>query len=184
MSMADQATAAPAHAPAKAGPATVDGLLGKEGGSGILSKRGSVWAPPEMPMDLSGTNLRLPTEYVSDEEVQKAIHDGSVVVVTIGSDNLPYAVRKKPGKDESVMTMQASQAGTAEAGTELPPNSHPSQDAGTKRMTPEEAARMVERLQEASMPRVIMVEDPDKEAREQRHQQLKAEKEKAEKAKK
>jgi stringent starvation protein B len=184
--MAEQA-AAPATKPqaASSGPATVDGLLGKEGGGNILSKhRSGVWASPGTPIDLSGTNLRLPVEYVSDEEVQKAIHDGSVVVIAIGSDNLPFAVRKKPDKDEVVMTLSASQAGTAEAGTELPPNSHPSQDAGAKRMTPDEAARMTERLAENMIPRVIMVEDPDKEAREQRHQQLKAEKEKADKAKK
>jgi hypothetical protein len=144
--------------------ATVDGLLSKEGGTGILSKhRAGVWAPPETPIDPSGTNLRLPIEYVSDEEVQKGIHDGSLVVITIGSDNLPYAVRKKPGeKDAVVMTVGAAQAGTAEAGTELPPNSRPSQDAGTKRMTPDEAAKMVERLQELTIPRVIMMEDPAK----------------------
>jgi hypothetical protein len=159
--------------------ATVDGLLSKEGGSGILSKRGGVWSTPETPIDPSGTNLRLPIEYVSDEEVQKAIHDGEVVVITIGSDNLPYAVRRKPEEGEVVLTMQASQAGTAEAGTELPKNSHPSQDAGTKRMTPDEAARMVERLQEAAMPRVVMVEDPDKEARAERREQAKQQAEEA-----
>jgi hypothetical protein len=156
---------------------TVDGILSKEGGTGILSKRGGVWAAPEAPLDLSGTNLRLPLEYVSDEDVQKGIQDGSLVVITIGSDNLPYAVRKKPEKDEVVMVVGAAQAGTAEAGTELPPNSKPSQDAGTKRMTPDEAARMVESLQDVMMPRVVMVEDPDKEARAERQ------KEKAEKAK-
>lgn len=157
---------------------TVEGLMGKEGGSGILAKRHGVWAPPETPIDPSGTNLRLPVEYVSDEEVQKGIHDGNLVVITIGSDNLPYAVRKKPEKDEVVMTMGAAQAGTAEAGTELPPNSHPSQDAGTKRMTPDEAARMTERLSEAMMPRVVMVEDPDAEKRKKdREARAKAEQE-------
>lgn len=159
--------------------ATVDGILGKEGGSGVLSKRGGVWAAPESPIDNSGTNLRLPLEYVSEEEVQKAIHDGSVVVVAIGSDNLPFAVRKKPEEGEVVMTLPASQAGTAEAGTELPKNSHPSQDAGTKRITPDEAARISERLSEQMMPRVVMVEDPDKEARAERREKLKAEQEKA-----
>jgi hypothetical protein len=161
--------------------ATVDGILGKEGGSGILAKRGGVWAAPETPIDPSGTNLRLPLEYVSEEEVQKGIHDGSLVVITIGSDNLPFAVRKKPEKDELVMTVNAAQAGTPEAGTELPPNSRPSQDAGTKRMTPDEAAKMVEALQDLAIPRVVMIEDPDKEARAER--KAAAEKEKAEKAK-
>jgi hypothetical protein len=164
------------------GPATADGIMSKEGGSGILSKRGGVWAAPESPIDPSGTNLRLPLEYVSDEEVQKGIHDGSLVVITIGSDGLPYAVRKKPGKDEPVMTMSAAQAGTAEAGTELPPNSKPSQDAGTRRMTPDEAARMVESLQDVMMPRVVMVEDPDKQARTERREHAREQREQAEKA--
>jgi hypothetical protein len=74
--------------------------------------------------------------------------------------------------------MSAAQAGTAEAGTELPKNSHPSQDAGTKRMTPDEAARMTERLADVMMPRVVMVEDPDKEARAERREKEKAEREK------
>lgn len=161
--MAEETKPQAAKPQAASGPATVDGLIGKEGGGGILSKhRSGVWASPGTPIDLSGTNLRMPTEYVSDEEVQKAVHDGSVIVIALGSDNLPYAVRKKPKEGEVVLTLSAAQAGTAEAGTELPPNSHPSQDAGTKRMTPDEAALMTEKLAEATLPRVIMVEDPAK----------------------
>jgi hypothetical protein len=172
-----------AEAAESSSPATVDGILSKEHASGVLSKRGGVWAAPETPTDPSGTNLRLPTEYVSDEEVQKAIHDGSVVVIAIGSDSLPFAVRKKPEEGEVVMTMGAAQAGTAEAGTELPPNSRPSLDAGARRMTPDEAAKHVERLADTLMPRIVMVEDPDKEARAERREKEKAEKEKAEKEK-
>jgi hypothetical protein len=100
---------------------------------GVLVRNGSVWTYPGAPMDRSGTNLRLPLEYVTDETVQAALADGSlspgvhdasgVIAVRVTAEGMPRAI-----------TM--AQAGTSEAGTELPPNSRPEHDAA--RATPEE----------------------------------------------
>jgi len=65
---------------------------------------------------------------VSDAEVQAALGDDVVVVAIVNPDGSPLAVRVKGDGEHRILT--SAQAGTAEAGTELPVGSHPSVDAG------------------------------------------------------
>lgn len=117
-----------------------------EKGEGVLVRHPSgVWTYPDAPMDTSGTNLRLPQEYVSDAEVQKALAEGHLLGVTNDPGSGLRSVRLKAGKGDEAIVMSVAAAGTAEAGTELPPNSRPSMDAGAKVMTAEEAAAAAER---------------------------------------
>lgn len=108
-------------------------------GDGLLVKRGSVWTYPSCDTDRSGTNVQLPTEYVSDAVVQEALRDGKLHPATTDGVGAPIAVRVSGG--ETVAAVSVVQAGTPEAGTELPPNSRPSVDAGMKPADPEEVER-------------------------------------------
>lgn len=112
-------------------------------GNGVLVKHGNVWSYAGAQIDRSGTNLRLPEEYISDAEVKKMLADGDVVASSLGPMHEPLAVRFKG--DEDAVVVNVAQAGTAEAGTELPVNSRPEHDSGTVRMTPAEAAEIAER---------------------------------------
>ncbi|GGC90447.1 hypothetical protein [Chelatococcus reniformis] len=97
-------------------------------GDGVLTRVGSVWTHPGCAIDPSGTNLRLPSEYVSDAEVREMLQAGDLVGVTqtVGGELL--SVRLKG--DAGTVVLTTAQAGTAEAGTELPSNSRPTHDAG------------------------------------------------------
>ncbi len=97
-------------------------------GDGTLVRTHGVWSYPGAPLDPSGTNLRLPIDHVSDNEVRAALGDETLVVAIANPDGSPLAVRVKGDGPTRVLT--AAQAGTAEAGTELPVGSHPSVDAG------------------------------------------------------
>lgn len=99
-------------------------------GDGILVKRGSVWTYPTAEMDRSGTNIQLPVEYVSDAEVQEALRGNKMHPVTTSATGEVLSVRITDG--EAPAAISVVQAGTPEAGTELPPNSRPSHDAGMK----------------------------------------------------
>lgn len=120
---------------------TIEDLIAKEG---ILVKRNGVWSNPSEPLDPSGTNLKLPLNYVSANEVDAAIKDGSLVVAAAGADGMATAVAlpAKEGEARRVI-VPASIAGTAEAGTELPPNSRPTHDAGSAPISPREAEQAV-----------------------------------------
>lgn len=110
-------------------------------GDGVLVKRGDVWTYPTAEMDGSGTNLRLPVEYVTDTEVQEALRSGGLNPVTTLPSGAVMSVRVK-GDGEAPAAISVAQAGTPEAGTELPHNSRPSHDAGMKRMTQGDAERL------------------------------------------
>ncbi|SFJ68122.1 hypothetical protein [Methylobacterium brachiatum] len=96
-------------------------------GAGSLIKVSGVWSYPGAPVDSSGTNLRLPLEYVSDADVQEGLRDGTLVAAV----NDPYGhVSAVRIAQEGVTVVPAGLTGTAEMGTELPPNSRPEHDAG------------------------------------------------------
>jgi hypothetical protein len=109
-------------------------------GEGVLVKRGDVWTYPAADRDRSGTNVVLPVEYVSDAEVQQAIRDGHVHPATTAPGGAVLSVRVTDG--EAGKAISVAQAGTPEAGTELPPNSRPSHDAGMKPASPHDAERI------------------------------------------
>lgn len=116
-----------------------------EKGEGMLVRHASgVWSYPGASIDLSGTNLVLPMESVTDAAVQEALGGEDFVVVTRNPDNTPRSIRVVSG-DQPVVVMSTAAAGTAEAGTELPLNSRPSHDAGAARLSPQEAADLVTR---------------------------------------
>jgi hypothetical protein len=97
-------------------------------GDGALVRSGSVWTYPGAEMDRSGTNLRLPVEYVTDAEVQEALGAGHLTASVHGLDGQVAAVRvAKDGEGPTAIPM--TMVGTSEAGTELPPNSRPTHDA-------------------------------------------------------
>ncbi len=104
-------------------------------GDGVLVKRGSVWTYPTAETDGSGTNIKLPVEYVTDQEVQQALRDGALVPATTETTGAPLSVRIKT--DDAPAAISVAQAGTPEAGTDLPPNSRPSHDAGMKSVSRE-----------------------------------------------
>lgn len=106
-------------------------------GEGVLVKRGSVWTYPSCETDRSGTNIQLPTEYVSDAEVQQALRDGKAYPATTDGTGAPVFVRVTDG--DIPASISVVQAGTPEAGTELPPNSRPTHDAGMKPLTEDDA---------------------------------------------
>jgi hypothetical protein len=103
-----------------------------EKGNGILVKRGTVWTYPGAEFDTSGTNLRLPTEYVSDADVQAALQDGSFMAAVTDPYGSVTSVRVAA---EGVVAVTAGLAGTAEMGTELPVNSRVESDAGAGTVT-------------------------------------------------
>jgi hypothetical protein len=109
-------------------------------GEGILTRFGHVWSYPGAKMDPSGTNLRLPIENVSDAEVTEALANGQLVAATIEPGGFLRAVRLVVEGADPIPLLLTSQAGTADAGTELPAGSRPSQDAGATTPTPNEAA--------------------------------------------
>ena len=112
-------------------------------GNGVLVKHGNVWSYAGAPIDRSGTNLQLPEEYITDAEVREMLESGELVVATHTPMHEPMAVRVKG--DEEVAVVSTVQAGTPEAGTELPPNSRVESDAGMKRLASAEAAELAER---------------------------------------
>jgi hypothetical protein len=109
-------------------------------GDGVLVKRGAVWTYPTAEMDPSGTNVRLPVEYVSDAEVQQALRDGKMHPVTTETTGAVLSVRVTDGAAPAAISV--TQAGTPEAGTELPVGSRPSHDAGMKRSSAHDAERV------------------------------------------
>jgi len=117
---------------------TTFGTLASKG-DGVLVKRGSVWTYPTAEMDRSGTNIQLPVEYVSDAEVQQALRDGKLQPVTTDALGAPLAVRVSDKDAPEAITVV--QTGTPEAGTELPPNSRPTHDAGMKPPTADDTRR-------------------------------------------
>lgn len=98
-------------------------------GNGVLVKRGAVWSYAGAELDASGTNLRLPVDYVSDADVQAAIRDGSFMAAVSDPFGSVTAVRLA---GEGVIAVTAGLAGTAEMGTELPINSRVENDAGAR----------------------------------------------------
>ncbi len=92
-----------------------------------LMRFGHVWSYPGAPIDNSGSNLRLPTEYVTDEQVQKALAAGELQALVIEPGGRVTVVQI--ASDEQPKVISTVQAGTAEVGTELPPGSTPSLDA-------------------------------------------------------
>jgi hypothetical protein len=117
---------------------TFAALAGK--GDGILIKRGTVWTYPAAEIDRSGTNVQLPLEYVTDAEVQEALRGGELHPATTGPGGDVLSVRLSDGDVKAAISV--AQAGTPEAGTELPPNSRPSHDAGMKSMSAADAERL------------------------------------------
>ena len=101
-------------------------------GPGVLVKMGGVWTYPGAPVDLSGTNLKLPLEYVSDADVQDALRGGDLVAAVTDPFGHVTSVRISGG---DVIAVTAGLAGTAEMGTELPPNSRVENDAGSIALT-------------------------------------------------
>ena len=109
------------------GPATVDSLLEK--GDGVLVKRENIWTYPNCPNDRSGTNLILPSEFVSDAAVQEVLVKGDLVTTTTGLTGATMAVMRKPeGDAPPVRLLNMAHAGSVEAATELPLNSRPTHD--------------------------------------------------------
>lgn len=90
----------------------IKALAGK--GDGVLTKVGSVWTYPGCPIDPSGTNLRLPMEYVSDADVQELLRDGSASAATLDASGNALAVRF----DGAGRAVTAAQIGTVDAATE------------------------------------------------------------------
>lgn len=111
-------------------------------GDGVLVRRGNVWTYPGCPTDPSGTNLKLPTEFVTDEQVQAAMGESVFVTTTVDPIGTARAIRLSGDDDAPVMS--TAQAGTAHAGTELPVGSRPELDAGATDISPNEAARLAE----------------------------------------
>lgn len=109
-----------------------------EKGNGILVKRGTVWSYAGAELDTSGTNLRLPVEYVSDADVQAALRDGSFMAAVTDPYGTVTSVRVA---GEGVVAVTAGLAGTAEMGTELPVNSRVENDAGAGVVTQAEIER-------------------------------------------
>lgn len=111
-----------------------------EKGEGVLTRFGTVWSYPGVDMDPSGSNLRLPIEHVSAAAVKAALDDTIVAVSTFDIAGQPLSVRiVVDGEQPKVLS--AAQAGTPDAGTQLPPGSKPSTDAGAIAVSPEDAAR-------------------------------------------
>jgi hypothetical protein len=123
-----------------------------EKGNGVLVRRGSVWSYPGAPNDASGTNLQLPAEYVTDVEVQEALRVGDLVAVTQTPANQVMSVRLKGKNGDPMAKISTVQAGTAEAGTQLPPNSRPTHDAGRAAISPAEASEQTRRALETALP--------------------------------
>lgn len=117
---------------------TVKDLMKK--GDGVLIKRGHVWTYPGCANDASGTNLVMPIEYVSDAEVQKALAGGELRAAITNPSGGVSAVRLI---DDGTAVMTSGMAGTAEMGTELPPNSRVTSDAGAGVITAAEAEQQV-----------------------------------------
>jgi hypothetical protein len=109
-------------------------------GDGVLVKRGNVWTYPNAENDRSGTNLVLPLEYVSDAEVKKALQEGHLHAATAQMGGEVLSVRLK-GIGAAPKVLNVVQAGTPEAGTELPPGSRVEHDAGKRTATAEELER-------------------------------------------
>jgi hypothetical protein len=107
-------------------------------GPGVLVKSGGVWTYPGAPLDTSGTNLVLPLEYVSDADVQAALAGGDLVSAVVDPFGAVTAVRVSGGE---VKAVTAGLAGSAEMGTELPPNSRVEHDAGRAVISQAEAER-------------------------------------------
>jgi hypothetical protein len=99
-----------------------------EKGDGVLVRTHGVWSYPGAPIDQSAANLRLPVDHVSDAEVQQALAEESVVVAMTNTDGSPLVVRLKGHGPHRILSV--AQAGTAEAGTELPVGASPPVDAG------------------------------------------------------
>ena len=91
-------------------------------GDGTLIRHASgVWSYPGA--STSGTNLAIPTEHVSDDQVRAAVQSGAFVRVANNSVRL-----RRP--EHEAAERPPVQPGTPEAGTELPARSHPERDAG------------------------------------------------------
>jgi hypothetical protein len=125
-------------------------------GDGMLVRRGNVWSYPGASIDASGTNLHLPVEYVTDEEVQAALGTGDMFAVTRTADNQVLSVRIKDGDEDAPAVLTTAQAGTADAGTELPANSRPSHDAGKSTITSAEASEQAARAISAVVPQRLV----------------------------
>jgi hypothetical protein len=110
-------------------PATIDSLLAK---SGILIKRGEVWTYPGAENDPSGTNLTIPLEFVSGAVVDDALAKGDLVVRAADMLGTPTSVGKPSADGQPIRVVNMAQAGTSELGTETPPNSRPTHDAGRR----------------------------------------------------
>lgn len=119
-------------------------------GEGVLVKRGSVWTYPSCETDRSGTNIQLPVEYVSDAEVQQALRDGKLHPTTTDGVGAPVSVRVADG--DAPVAISVVMAGTPEAGTELPPGSRPSVDAGMKPATAEDVHRVAAQTRQQVKP--------------------------------
>jgi hypothetical protein len=105
----------------------VTDLAAKAGG--VLIRQGAVWTYPGAPMDPSGTNMRLPLEYVTDAQVSAALEANALVAATVAPGGFVTAVQVAGDAVRPVVS--TALAGTAEASTELRVGSRPSIDAGT-----------------------------------------------------
>lgn len=107
-------------------------------GAGSLIKVGGVWSYPGAPVDVSGTNLRLPVEYLSDAAVQEGLRNGTLVAAV----NDPYGnVSAVRIAQDGVIVVPAGLTGTGEMGTELPVGSRPEHDAGRQPITQVQAEK-------------------------------------------
>lgn len=109
-----------------------------EKGDGVIIRYpAGVWSYPGAEIDRSGTNLRLPLEHVSDNEVREALQKGGFVAKTMDAVGQPVAVATA-GEGTPARAITLAQAGSVDAATELPENSRPSIDAGYRPPSPAE----------------------------------------------
>ncbi|MCX5496445.1 hypothetical protein OSH11_17190 [Kaistia dalseonensis] len=100
-------------------------------GEGILSRhRSGVWSYPGAPLDPSATNLVLPVEYVTEQQIREALAGTDYAVITKDPLHEPLAIRLLGDGEVARPAISNAMAGSAEAGTEVPKNYRPEHDAG------------------------------------------------------
>lgn len=109
-------------------------------GDGVLIKRNGVWTYPACANDPSGTNLVLPTEFVCDAEVTKALSEGDLRAAITSPTGTVSAVRLI---DDETAVLSSGQAGSPEMGTELPAGSRVELDAGAGKTSAAEVEQQV-----------------------------------------
>lgn len=103
--------------------------LAAKGEGKVIRHRSGVWTYPGCATDPTGTNVVYPTEYVREDRIRAALAGDAFVVAMMDVANEPVAIQLRLAGSPFV-PMSMARAGTADAGTELPPNSIPTRDAG------------------------------------------------------